>query len=672
MKIKHLLTKTLLVAAGLLVGQSVWADEINLTPSETTEVRANGDTSKGQEANTNGDNNYYNAEATSWLCTQANISNGQLNNQNIGYGGSYAVITKFDGSTKLAGMNITKATLKFKSVCTVSGKNSNVKVASIGTDWAASTVTWNNLNKAATQISAGNGQNVGTSEKTLSEDVTDLLKNDDDKIVAFAIYTYTAREQKISDIVLEVEAIDAASSADVTLKYVDGNGTELKSATVVGTSGSALTLTDEQKANFFKDDQKYIYVSDNSAEIIVASDGSSVITLTYREAETWTYTLNAVDGESKQLQVLSSKTGPEGEKINVGYAAYINVDGSLWGTGKDYSNDKKGFQTSVTLSENNIVKNLTYSDKGVSNVVYLSEGENIPGMQVCNTSNATIRSSNAAAAFAPNDVIFTTLPAGVYKLHVICYDAQKNANSDWTFKAGEATLASIHCGTINYYEAPAVEFTLSGESDITIAKGGANNIGIDLIYIEKTDDAPTSIPATISTTGSSFASTAIIDCSKLPDGVTAYKVSAVADSKATLTEVTEAVAPGTGLILIAGTAGSYDLPVAATGNDISATNKLVGVTVAKTVAADEAYGLKDGKFNKLSAGTIPANKAYLPATAVSAPELTIVFGGEATGIADVRSKKADVRGEIYNLNGQRVAQPAKGLYIVNGRKAIIK
>jgi hypothetical protein len=41
---------------------------------------------------------------------------------------------------------------------------------------------------------------------------------------------------------------------------------------------------------------------------------------------------------------------------------------------------------------------------------------------------------------------------------------------------------------------------------------------------------------------------------------------------------------------------------------------------------------------------------------------------ENTGIDDVRSQKEDVRGNFYNLAGQRIAQPIKGLYIVNGRK----
>ena len=47
-----------------------------------------------------------------------------------------------------------------------------------------------------------------------------------------------------------------------------------------------------------------------------------------------------------------------------------------------------------------------------------------------------------------------------------------------------------------------------------------------------------------------------------------------------------------------------------------------------------------------------------------------------TGIADVRSKTEDVRGEIYDLQGRRIANgqkpTAKGLYIINGHKVVIK
>ena len=66
---------------------------------------------------------------------------------------------------------------------------------------------------------------------------------------------------------------------------------------------------------------------------------------------------------------------------------------------------------------------------------------------------------------------------------------------------------------------------------------------------------------------------------------------------------------------------------------------------------------------------VPANSIY------SAPVMNIVFnteGSETTGINTVNGSEFKVNDEYYNLAGQRVAQPAKGLYIVNGRKVVIK
>ena len=58
--------------------------------------------------------------------------------------------------------------------------------------------------------------------------------------------------------------------------------------------------------------------------------------------------------------------------------------------------------------------------------------------------------------------------------------------------------------------------------------------------------------------------------------------------------------------------------------------------------------------------------------AVEAPAF-IPLDGETTGINTVNGSGFMFNGsEVYNLNGQRVAQPTKGLYIVNGRKVVIK
>jgi len=45
---------------------------------------------------------------------------------------------------------------------------------------------------------------------------------------------------------------------------------------------------------------------------------------------------------------------------------------------------------------------------------------------------------------------------------------------------------------------------------------------------------------------------------------------------------------------------------------------------------------------------------------------------EPTGISDARNKKDDARDGIYDLQGRKVTTPGKGLYIINGRKVVIK
>ena len=165
---------------------------------------------------------------------------------------------------------------------------------------------------------------------------------------------------------------------------------------------------------------------------------------------------------------------------------------------------------------------------------------------------------------------------------------------------------------------------------------------------------------------------AALDLSALPAGLKAYKVSSANASSVTLTEVTEVVAKNTGLILTGSESTTYDIPVVASGTDISGTNLLVASDGTSNV--ENAYVLSAGKFHPVQDGglVIPAGKAYLPDGSISAHELDITFdNGDVTGIKAVNTQKS-FDGSFYNLNGQRIAQPTKGLYIVNGKKVVLK
>ena len=77
-------------------------------------------------------------------------------------------------------------------------------------------------------------------------------------------------------------------------------------------------------------------------------------------------------------------------------------------------------------------------------------------------------------------------------------------------------------------------------------------------------------------------------------------------------------------------------------------------------------------FYKLSAGgTIKAHKAYLTYSGGGAPEF-FDLDGNVTGIKAIDNGQLTIDDAVYDLQGRRVSKPTKGLYIVNGKKVIIK
>ena len=173
--------------------------------------------------------------------------------------------------------------------------------------------------------------------------------------------------------------------------------------------------------------------------------------------------------------------------------------------------------------------------------------------------------------------------------------------------------------------------------------------------------------------GSGYATYAGLTPINYSDGskFTAWAITEISGDAITFSKITGSVPAGTGVLLM-GTAGQAVEPVVAASGTAPATNLLTGTTTATAVTADQYYGLFGDTFKKVNAGTVPAGRALLPASEVpsTARELTFVFD-EATGIKQIETSKQNVEG-YFNLAGQRVAQPTKGLYIVNGRKVVVK
>ena len=134
-----------------------------------------------------------------------------------------------------------------------------------------------------------------------------------------------------------------------------------------------------------------------------------------------------------------------------------------------------------------------------------------------------------------------------------------------------------------------------------------------------------------------------------------------------LTPVSEV--PANTAVIIEG-AGKYAFDVIASAADLTDNDLLISDGSVEGDGTVYVLANKNDNvgFYRLADGDIvPAGKAYLTIT-TPAPEF-VGFGG-ATGIETVKTAKAN--GEFFNLAGQRVAQPTKGLYIVNGKKVVFE
>lgn len=163
-------------------------------------------------------------------------------------------------------------------------------------------------------------------------------------------------------------------------------------------------------------------------------------------------------------------------------------------------------------------------------------------------------------------------------------------------------------------------------------------------------------------------------------GIYAYKAS-VSGSEVNLTKVSQ-IAAGEGVLLhaVGGGEATEEVPVLATDIEKAADNAFVGtledLTVSETDGETVNYVLSvedgvTGFFRAAAGGTkVAAGKAYLPVPAASAAKLHLVFAELPTAIQGVGAATSE--SAYYTLQGVRVGSPAKGLYIRDGKKVMVK
>ena len=290
--------------------------------------------------------------------------------------------------------------------------------------------------------------------------------------------------------------------------------------------------------------------------------------------------------------------------------------------------------------------------------------ENSSGWLLRNQAASAWKAQSASASIVINNVKTTD---------VIYVNARRDGGSNSIIGITNGNIAYNYYLT-DYYIVPATD----GAVTITFNTGVAlNTISV----------SSTLVPVAVAENKefATFNSDYALDFTNV-SGIIAYTAKVSADgSEVTMTKVEGKVPANTGLLIRkaqnVAKEVSADVPVVASAATVN--NDFIAVTAANCDEGQEYKTVTEGfilatlngvqdfyKANSTEGTKVAKGKAYLPATGTTASRMMMKFGEYTTGISEMRTVIVD--NNVYNMNGVRVAQPQKGLYIVNGKKVVIK
>ena len=421
-----------------------------------------------------------------------------------------------------------------------------------------------------------------------------------------------------------------------------GNGTGVSSSlTNYGTFGSEVngasawyivpatlenvqTITGENVAAAYPSNESAVQVGLYSAEDVknYANECNNLATATNLD--------NAVEA-FKNLNVPTAVSFSDNK-----YYRFVNVGTSTDGNENTLgSKDGKAFCSTATNMSIDYVWQVLSAGNGKYNLKHAT------GLYLQETQNGT--TSQTALGANESNYEVRNVEAGVFKLYnnPKGWPAQveKNPSNTDYINGWDGNNAKWKIFEVNYVEVPMHSV---GEQKVatTCLPFDASNVAGAEVYTGKLNDAKN-----------------VLNMTKFEGGIPANQ----------------------GVVLV-GSANKATITIGATTAAISE-NDLLG-TIANIAFTDDAPRTNYLVFGKngenagfyapsASVANIPANKAYLNASAISAAAIALNFNGTATGVNTVVLGENGVNAPVFDLSGRRVVAPVKGgVYIQNGKKFI--
>jgi len=303
------------------------------------------------------------------------------------------------------------------------------------------------------------------------------------------------------------------------------------------------------------------------------------------------------------------------------------------------------------------------------------------------STHGTYLSASGTVIDSANDPVRLSYITTADASTIFYFDGEKLYDFAQGFAAnGRATGALGGAGVTYWFEEStitagkyAIRFNPDGGSDRFLYAWGegkhyADQNGSDHANCVFTIEEVTTLPVTISDAG--YATLYAPVALSIPENVTVSTLTINVDGEHLDETSVDGTIPAGTPVLLKGDAGNYSF---ATTTNVETTyeNVLVG-TYPAIPAPNGSYilqkqGEKVGFYlvdTSEAQPKVPGFRAYLQVPGESSDVKAFFFSDIATGVSGV--KVAAENAATYNLAGQRVAKATKGIYIVNGKKVLVK
>ena len=683
-----LLTKTMLLLGALMAGSgSAWGDTAGFTLTSSA-----GSSATGTIAGTQSESWAYSATFTNGATASTQNSSWQVGSSSkpcsklvLSTSGITGTITKIDIS---CGTQSGKGTVN----CTVGGNNFGTQGQAAGSGNTPSSYgTTPSFSGSASGEIVITINNTGTYISLKSVTVTYTTGGGGGNVVAQPTFSVDGGAIAAGTTVSLIQ-----NDAD-EIRYTTDGTTPTKTTGTVYSSPITITTATTIKAIAIKDNVESA-VATAEYTISVTSPTFSLSGGSYMQGTTFTIT-----SEGNNIYYTTDESTPSAS--STAYTGPIAISSTESTTYKAIAIDNYGNKSSVTTR--------TYTAKAPATLPFSWTGTSANGKS--NLSSQTGVVLSLATDYATSNAPYRLKFDGTNR-YVTIYTNEKPLDVTFTAKifsgtsTGSKMKVQASADGINFTDIE--EFKIDGGQDETFVFTTKNafaenhravklslsykdqNVAVGTISISSSSKKITL--ASACTDGTNYYGTYSNNYAFVVPAADYMTVSAisVAAGKLVVTNYAEGdiVKANTGVMVSSTTDGEKTISLTtATGTEIDG-NMLKASGDAGIDAATMGAGAADGtKFYRLTmhngtdigfwwgaqdgaAFAIGPNKAYLevPASAASARMQGLWFEGDAQDIDTVRREAVDNNGMAYDLQGRRVAQPTKGLYIVNGKKVIIK